>query len=359
MGKHEASPGKKNPAGNGKKKHTVLWILLAVVLVLGCAAAWILLRTPDQNRVIGTKDPNQTQQQEQPNQTPDDPQNTDTPQDPDLVVNDPATQGKREMKKGYYTFLLVGTNDDYNTDTMMLCSVDTVNDKVNLVSVNRDTQIDTDSSNKKINGVYGRSGVEAMCQAVTDITGVPIHYYVVVNMESFEKLVDLIGGVEYNVPFDMYHPDRTHPNEAIDLKAGLQTLDGHKALQFVRFRSTSENDFGRVNRQKDFLIATLKQVMANFSLSQIQDYIGIFNENVKTNMTVQEMIWFYVNAISGLNFDQDVVSDTIPYASTGYYKKLAYVYLDPQTVVDYVNQYLNPYTTDLTTADVNIPHLVD
>ena len=68
MGKHEASPGKKTPAGNGKKKHTVLWILLAVVLVLGCAAAWILLRTPDQNRVIGTKDPNQTQQQEQPNQ---------------------------------------------------------------------------------------------------------------------------------------------------------------------------------------------------------------------------------------------------------------------------------------------------
>ena len=69
MGKHEASPGKKTPAGNGKKKHTVLWILLAVVLVLGCAAARVFLLAPDQNRVIGTNDPQETQQQEQPNQS--------------------------------------------------------------------------------------------------------------------------------------------------------------------------------------------------------------------------------------------------------------------------------------------------
>ena len=76
-------------------------------------------------------------------------------------------------------------------------------------------------------------------------------------------------------------------------------------------------------------------------------------------MTVREMVWFYTNVAANLNFDEDVHSDTLPYSSTGYYKGVAYVYLDPEQVVEFVNEYLNPYTTDLTTDDVNIPHLKD
>lgn len=363
MGKHEAASGKApRPAGDKskpqkKKSHPGRWIALAIVVVLGCYGAWFFLSKPDQRSVVGDPTLSAKADPEQP-ASANPPEEPGKPAEPGPENNDPATPATREMKPGWYTILLAGTTDDYNTDTMMLCAVDAENGKVKLVSINRDTQIDVEAKNKKINAAYGRKGEEAMCQAVTDITGVPINYYVLINMDAFKKVVDMVGGVEYDVPMDMVHPDLDKQFD-INLSAGLQTLDGSKALQFVRYRSTAENDFGRVNRQKDFLIAAMKQVMAKFSVSQIQEYIEVFNENVKTNMSVKDMVWFYLNVAAKLNFGEDVASDTLPYASTGYYNKAAYVYLDPQEVVDFVNANLNPYTTPITLSDVNIPHLED
>lgn len=355
MGKHEA-------VAEPRKKHTWLWILLAVLVAAGCYAGWFFTKAPNQQKNPGNStvvDPDKNPSDpgaSSPGTDPSAPgQSGPAEEDPDAPVVD---GNGRQLKKGYYTILLAGTTDDYNTDTLMLCSVDSVNKKVNIVSINRDTQIDVKSNNKKINAAYGRAGEEAMCADVTEITGVPVNFYVVVNMKSFKEIVDLIGGVQYDVPINMVHYD-PDPKFDINLKAGDQLLDGNKALQFVRYRSTSENDFGRVNRQKDFLIAAMKQVMAKFSVTQIKDYIDIINQNVKTNMTVQEMVWFYLNVVNGLNFDENVHSDTLPYASTGYYNNVAYVYLDPKQVVEFVNEYLNPYVEDITESDVHIPHYKD
>ncbi|MBR5390189.1 MAG: LCP family protein [Clostridia bacterium] len=355
MGKHEI-------AAEPRKKKIWFWILLAVLVVAGCYVSWFFTTAPSQQKNLGHSvitDPDKNSSDPGSSAAGTDPlnpnQNSDL-EDPDAPK---VTDGSgRQMKKGYYTILLAGTTDDYNTDTLMLCSVDSVNKKVNIVSINRDTQIDVKSNNKKINAAYGRAGVEALCADVTEITGVPVNFYVVVNMQSFKEIVDLIGGVQYDVPINMVHYD-PDPKFDINLKKGDQLLDGVKALQFVRYRSTSENDFGRVNRQKDFLVAAMKQVMANFSVTQIKDYIDIINQNLKTNMTVQEMVWFYLNVVNGLNFDEDVHCDTMPYASTGYYNKVSYVYLNPAQVVEFVNEYLNPYTEDITEDDVHIPHYKD
>ena len=205
-----------------------------------------------------------------------------------------------------------------------------------------------------------------MCQKVTELTGVPINYYVTIDMAAFKEIIDLIGGVEYTVPFDMVHPDLNQDYD-INLAAGTRVLTGDEALQFVRFRSTSENDFGRVNRQKDFLVATMKQVLKKFSITQIEDYIEVFSKNVDTNMSVQNMVWFLTNVAAKMNFDEDLTSDTLPYYTTGYwtnpnaqkYKTQSYVYLDAQQVTAYVNQYLNPYTTDITEEDLNIPRWIN
>ena len=345
MGKHVETPSA------GKKR---LWVILAVLAVLICWALWFFLQAPDQHANVG-----QDQQADAPSSQQEDDPSSDVPAGD--APSNRTNAGDREMKPGWYTILLAGTTDDYNTDTIMLCSVDTANNKVQLISINRDTQIDVDSNNMKINACYGRGGVEETCRAVTEITGVPINYYALVRMDAFKMLVDQIGGIEYDIPFDMRHKD-LDPDFDINLKAGLQTMDGRQALQFVRFRSTSENDFGRVNRQKDFLIAALKQVKAKFSITQIKDYISIFNENVDTNMNVQEMVWFYLNVANQMNLEEDISSGTLPYATTGYYRApkgkvdVAYVYLDPEQVVEFVNENLNPFTEDLTVDDVHIIH---
>lgn len=365
MGKYEA-PSRKAEASGGNKKHIGLWIALAILLVLVIWGIWFFTTPPSQDTPVGSNDI-QTTQPDDATQSGDAVQNsTDENGDPapdDTVTTDPT---QKEMKKGYYTILLAGTMDGVNTDTMMLCSVDSQNGKVKLVSVNRDTQVDAPITIPKINAMYGWNGAETMCQKVTDVTGVPINYYVVIDMTAFKEVIDMIGGVEYNVPFDMYHKD-LNLDYHIDLKAGQQTLDGSEALQFVRFRSTSENDFGRVNRQKDFLVAAMKQVLKKFSVTQIEDYITVFNENVDTNMSVQNMVWFLTNVVTKLDFAEDVTSDTLPYYTTGYwtnpnatkYKTQSYVYLDAQQIVEYVNENLNPYTTDITADELNIPRWIN
>ena len=367
MGKYEAVPQKAASSG-GKKKHIGLWITLAVLLVIVGWGIWFFTSAPNQDAigdpgiqdpvadqpVDSQTDPQPPQQSDQQTQQP-----ADQPQEP-VVVN------KKELKQDYYTILLAGTVDSWNTDTMMLCSVDVKAGTVKLVSVNRDTQVDAPIDIPKINAMYGWKGPETMCQKVTEVTGIPINDYVVINMNSFIKVIDLIGGVDYNVPFDMVHRDIDEKFD-INLPAGYQNLNGKEALQFVRYRSTSENDFGRVNRQKEFLVVTMKQVLKKFSVSQIEGYIKIFNDNVKTSMSVQEMVWYFTHVVTELDFDEDVTSDTLPYYTTGYWtnpnaKKYAtqsYVYLDAQQIVDYVNANINPYTTDLTVNDVHIPRWIN
>ena len=367
MGKYEAVP-QKDASSGGKKKHIGLWIALAVLTVIVAWGIWFFTTPPAQD-TIG--DPAQDQPVEQPDNTVQPPatqQPDDSQQQPPAAQqpDEPVVVNKKELKQDYYTILLAGTVDGYNTDTMMLCAVDVKAGTVKLVSINRDTQVDVGIDIPKINAMYGWKGPETMCQKVTEVTGIPINDYVVINMNSFIKVIDMIGGVDYTVPFDMIHRDA---DEKFDIKllAGYQNLDGKEALQFVRYRSTSENDFGRVNRQKDFLVATMKQVLKKFSLTQIEGYIQIFNDNVKTSMSVQEMVWYLTNVITDLDFDEDVTSDTLPHYTTGYWtnpnaKKYAtqsYVYLDAQQVVDYVNANINPFTTDLTVDDVHIPRWIN
>lgn len=366
MGKHEVVRGVNGGMKTGKKRKGRGWlIVLAVLAVIGCFAAWFLTHRPSQNAV--GKPNSDDRQQEQPDETPDTPDEPEEPEDPNRPDNGENADGEKAMKDGVYTILLAGTFDNYNTDTMMLCRVDANTNQVNMVSINRDSQVDSKINNKRINCRYGYAGIEDMCQAVTDITGVPVNYYVVINGNSFEEMIDLIGGVEYTVPYDMYHGD-TDPNSHIDLKAGTYTLTGKQAQQYVRFRSTKENDFGRVNRQKDFLVEVLRQVKAKFTLAQVKDYISIFNENVETNMNVQNMVWFYLNVLNEMDFGTDIITDTLPYDHTGHYTYVysdgrtstaAYVYLDEGQIAEFVNQYLNPYTTDISEKDVIVGHYED
>ena len=357
MGKHEVSAGgqtaqptvKKNtkkaaPSNSRKRK------VLPLVLVAACTGLLLLavfiLRSPEVG-AFGNK-PNTEDPVQPVDPQPGDPGQSETP-----PVEVPPEEIPKVLKEEFYTFLLVGSNDNWNTDTLMLCSVDVAACKVNMISIPRDSMVDRDVSLPKINAAYGRDGIEELCTEVTEVTGVPINYYCFINVNAFVKVVDLIGGVDYNVPIRMYHAD-SDPAYAIDLQAGQQNLNGREAAQFCRFRGTSENDFGRMNRQKDFLLATLRQVRANFSISQVEGFIDIFNESVKTNMPARDMIWFYINVLDKLDLSEDVSTATLPYTHTGYYKSQDYVYLDAAGIVELVNDTVNPYTTDITEEDLRI-----
>lgn len=276
--------------------------------------------------------------------------------DPDI----PDEEKPVELKRidGVYTFVIAGTNDDYNTDTIMLGQVDSNKDTVKFVSIPRDTMVDVNIKYKKINNAYGRAGMDELRRLLGEVTGIYPDYYCLVNMEDFIEIVDVIGGVDFNVPYDMYHAD-VDLKYHIDLKAGYQTLDGSKAIQLVRFRGTSASDYGRMEVQRDFLKAVGKKMVTEFSLSQASGMIEVISKSIETNMPVKDMIWFFINVATTMDFDNDLVFDVLPGTTTGRYNGQDYVYLDPQQTADYINANINPYTTDIDVDDLNIIHLED
>jgi len=97
----------------------------------------------------------------------------------------------------------------------------------------------------KINALIGKGGEKMVIDMVEDITGLPVDYYVTLNFKGFREIVDTLGGVEINVPFDMDYDD-PYQNLHIHLKKGKQVLDGKKAEQFVRYRKATTT--GKVMR---------------------------------------------------------------------------------------------------------------
>lgn len=211
---------------------------------------------------------------------------------------------KKDLKE--LKVLLLGVSTDLDselTDTIMVASYDPNTQKANLLSIPRDTYTGKSTkkavATQKINALYNiNKNPEKTLEAVNEITGLDIKYYVVVKTEALIKLVDTIGGVKFNVPMRMKYTD-TSQDLYIDLEEGEQVLDGNKAEQLLRFRHNDyqkgvgmtsypseygDNDFGRMRTQRDFIIATLKQTLKPSNIFKIGQILEIANENVETNL---------------------------------------------------------------------------
>ena len=196
------------------------------------------------------------------------------------------------------------------TDTIMVASYNPNTQKATLLSIPRDTYTGTNPAKatayQKINSIYSRNeDPQDVLDAVNDITGLNLQYYVIVKTEGFIKLVDAIGGVTFNVPIDMDYDDPSQDLH-IHLKAGEQKLDGDKAEQLVRFRHNNDgtsypeeygdNDLGRMRTQREFIMAVVKQTARVENIFKIGQILDVAQENVITNI------------------DFNVAKDYVPYA---------------------------------------------
>lgn len=147
--------------------------------------------------------------------------------------------------------------ENTRSDVMMLLNVDPKREQISLISIPRDTRAylpDRDST-EKINHAYAYDGPEGSLHAVNELLGLNVQDYMVVDYAFVKDVVDIVGGVEVDVPMDMVYEDPTaDPPLYINLKAGNQVLNGDEALQFLRFRKGyQDQDLGRVKAQQAFL----------------------------------------------------------------------------------------------------------
>ena len=196
------------------------------------------------------------------------------------------------------TIMVMGVDsraDDVGrSDTLMVLAVDKETDDASVMSIPRDTRVQIDGHDyDKINHAYAYGGHELTQKTVEKLLDVPVDYYVIVDMSSFEKIIDAIGGIDINVEKRMYYNDPWDDNGGlhIDLYPGMQHMDGKKAIEYVRFRD-GEGDIGRITRQQHFIKAVLEKVLTPEILPKLPDIVKEISSTIKTNMSFADMLKF-------------------------------------------------------------------
>lgn len=275
------------------------------------------------------------------------------------AVHTPApssTQGNFERRRLCYTFLLVASDQaSANADTIMVLTYDTVEQTAGLVSIPRDTLVDRRFP--KINAVY-HDGIEALRDEVSRMLGIPIDYYICVDVDGFVQVVDAVDGIDFDVPIHMSYDDPLQDLH-IHFEPGMQHINGKEALAICRLRKNSDgtmaypdSDIGRTRTQQQVLVAIAKKLLKN--PQKIFEYIEIWKENVVTDLKAEHMAWF-VSSLLDFPLETGLSFATLPGDGTVKYKGVEWCYeLYPEETLEIVNEMLNPYTKSLTEQNLDI-----
>jgi len=313
----------------------VLLILLAVVVLLsgGAFALWsAFVQPPPVVRPAFDIDPDEGE------------------------IAPPDVQDGREEGDGEIFTILVAGQDNVGTigltDTLMLVAIDTGSGAFNVVNIPRDTKVDVDWQTPKINSVFPMTGsIHRLVDEVEKMIGFRPDFHVALNLQAFSELVDTLGGVYFDVPVRMRYDDpHDSPPLHIHLDPGYQMLTGDQAVQLVRFRQNNDGsgygDLGRVETQQAFLHAVAGELLQIRNVTQIGDYVRIFNEHVDTDLPLGSMIWL---ATQLMDIDSEDITFHMMPGVVG-----TYVVLELEEWLEIVNEYLNPFPVPVTEENVRV-----
>lgn len=192
-----------------------------------------------------------------------------------------------------YRVLILGKDDAAElTDVMMLASFNLEIPSLSVVQIPRDTYLAyTNANYKKINGAARSLGGEkALCSFLGKVLGVPIDGYVSFDLDFVADAVDMLGGVEVDVPFEMDYDD-PYQDLSIHLEAGRQTLSGKEATHFIRYRSGYlRGDLGRIDAQKLFVASFLKAFLEKGDTGDLPRATVLAAKYLRTDMRVDTMV---------------------------------------------------------------------
>lgn len=220
----------------------------------------------------------------------------------------------RGENEGRINILLVGlAGKNYPganlTDSIIVASINPKTFQTALLSIPRDfyVQIPGTKSFTKINALYARSedtdesgktGIDDLKETVSNITGLPINYYIALDFDGFRQIIGELGGVNIQVPktiHDERYPGPNYSYQTFEIGPGLQELDGETALKYARTRHDEDGDFGRAFRQQQILEAarskaySLGTILNIPKLNEILDTLG---EHLRTDIQLDELYSF-------------------------------------------------------------------
>lgn len=269
--------------------------------------------------------------------------NHETINEEELDVNESVTEN--QVMKGYTTIALVGIDSrddklksDWNSDTMIIASINNDTKKVKLVSVYRDTYLclgeDEDENNSYglANSAYCTGGAKKMINMLNKNLDMNISDFVTVNFQAVAETVELLGGIDVEmkkeevVHLNNYCVETSEvtgmdytPLEEIE---GVHHLNGVQAVAYARIRKTSGNDFRRAARQREVIYKIVEKAK-NSSIATLNTVLDKIFPMIYTSLTEKEILSMGMNMLSydiedqtGFPFDH-LYGDTVKEAMDG------------------------------------------
>jgi LCP family protein required for cell wall assembly len=219
------------------------------------------------------------------------------------IVVPAATAQAPLPKEGPVYILIAGLDRDpnspdplrqqlMNTDALILARIDQTARRATLLLIPPDTRVELPTGMSRINAAYATGGMDRLKQTVTELTGLPIDRYVLLDFPAFAAAVDALGGIEFFVDKPVKDPEGT-----VQLPPGTQTLNGRAALAVARDREGTKGDIARLDRQQKLLQALLEK----WKRTDVVDWLkGVraMSDTLCTDMSIREM-GMLVTALQG------------------------------------------------------------
>lgn len=173
------------------------------------------------------------------------------------------------------------------SDTMMLVTMNPNTEKTSIVSIPRDTYTEIVGRNEKdkLNHTYAFGGTSMAMNTVQNLFDIPVDYYLSVNMEGMQTIVDAIGGITITPPLSFEHSGNTF------VEGQKTQMNGDQALSYSRMRyDDPEGDYGRQYRQRQVIEATMKQIASLDSVRNYSSVLESMSSSMKTNMSFDDMV---------------------------------------------------------------------
>ncbi|MGE7622484.1 LCP family protein [Viridibacillus sp. NPDC096237] len=183
-------------------------------------------------------------------------------------------------------------SDHSRSDALLLATLNNKSKSVKLLSIPRDSYVYIPNVNKQDKITHAHlGGTNATIETVENLLNVPVDYYYRLNFDAFIEIVDALNGVKVDVPYELHELDE-NDKRTVNLKPGMQTLNGRQALALARTRK-QDSDIQRGERQQMILAAIMKKASSVTSFTKYDNILEAVGNNMKTNMTFNEMKSFF------------------------------------------------------------------
>ncbi len=216
------------------------------------------------------------------------------------------------------------SDNNIRSDALILATLNNKDKSIKLVSIPRDTYtyIPDKGREDKITHAYALNGPSSTIESVEQLLEVPVDYYLRMNFDAFIEVVDALGGIKAEVPYDITEQDENDSQNAIELKEGIQFLNGSEALALARTRHY-DNDIERGKRQQMILESIMNRALSVGSISKYGDVFEAVGDNMKTDLSFGNISALFEYAKNGKPDIETITLDGYDDMSTGiYYWKL-------------------------------------